>query len=716
MWLYGTPKESFFTEKTSHADCFHFKTWVSTKGSYMKLYHYFFLSVSLVLLLFISHPVLSQTPDGDLAPLGNRDGIVNVGDALVCLRFSLNLNSPTQEDITHGDVAPLDAQGVPNPDGTITVGDALVILRKALGIISWELDEIIGPAPSPPRCANQIPEEPTADGDYRSYVSPIETYSSNPRVAMATNGWRALAMSDHGLDLFDRDNNAPLAHFPVNEPFTAALSLAHDGSAFAVADTNLLGSVRLRYFECGASTPVWSWVSNGGSWPKVVIGSQGKWIALTTNGPEYFALFRRDQHKNGIGKPVASNEFDWQYPIRRMSFSGEKPCAAVITSSSFDDQYSLHLIDCDGISWTSALSGSQWTTPDGICMDMSTDGTSVVVGGFGGLIRFFSAQSATPLWTLSLDPGGHQEAYITGIDLSQDGSSLSFLVRKYDYTTLPGEVPDIPRDIVYYIRDTSSQPVLGHDGNWRWLGNEAFGWRDTSPYPTPKANITPYFLNAFCLQRVALSEDGQYVFVSGTFHYQDGQTASFVENRTAGISFHRDMGDPLRIYLSGDTGIADRDGAISPDGSWVIMAGETNVARFEVAPVERIRCSQPIEVDIPIIGSLLGLGMVTIDYTVYKTGRASRLRQDWDLYMMPFGELLGNVLTCTGDFTFDYPLLVPAGNEVVQSSRELDLPNCSVGETIGVEGYDVFSTLKNKSGRVHYSTDQTTVFRFTIPE
>ena len=75
--------------------------------------------------------------DGDVAPFGNRDGIVNVGDALVALRFALLLETPTQEDIAHGDVAPLDAQGKPDPDGVINVGDALVILRKALGIISF---------------------------------------------------------------------------------------------------------------------------------------------------------------------------------------------------------------------------------------------------------------------------------------------------------------------------------------------------------------------------------------------------------------------------------------------------------------------------------------------------------------------------------------------------------------------------------------------------
>ena len=75
--------------------------------------------------------------DGDVAPLGSRDGKVNVGDALVALRFALCLETPSAEDIQHGDIAPLDTNGHPNPDGEITVGDSLVILRKALGIIAF---------------------------------------------------------------------------------------------------------------------------------------------------------------------------------------------------------------------------------------------------------------------------------------------------------------------------------------------------------------------------------------------------------------------------------------------------------------------------------------------------------------------------------------------------------------------------------------------------
>ena len=84
--------------------------------------------------------VLSFTTYGDVAPLGNRDGLVTVGDALVALRFALGLETPTQEDIAHGDVAPLDAENKPSPNGIINVGDALVILRVALGLVNWGAD------------------------------------------------------------------------------------------------------------------------------------------------------------------------------------------------------------------------------------------------------------------------------------------------------------------------------------------------------------------------------------------------------------------------------------------------------------------------------------------------------------------------------------------------------------------------------------------------
>jgi len=62
--------------------------------------------------------------DSDAAPSGNRDGVINVVDALLILWFAIGLEIPTQQDIQHGYVAPLDAKGQPNPGWEINVGDA----------------------------------------------------------------------------------------------------------------------------------------------------------------------------------------------------------------------------------------------------------------------------------------------------------------------------------------------------------------------------------------------------------------------------------------------------------------------------------------------------------------------------------------------------------------------------------------------------------------
>jgi len=78
----------------------------------------------------------AQARDGDVAPLGARNGVVSVADALIALRYALNLISPLPaDDLFHGDVAPL-VNGVPVPDGRITIADALVILRVALNLVT----------------------------------------------------------------------------------------------------------------------------------------------------------------------------------------------------------------------------------------------------------------------------------------------------------------------------------------------------------------------------------------------------------------------------------------------------------------------------------------------------------------------------------------------------------------------------------------------------
>jgi hypothetical protein len=75
-----------------------------------------------------------QLPKGDV----NKDGNIDISDALRALQIAVGIIAPTAADLADGDVAPL-VNGRPKPDrkGAITVGDAIVILQRALGIVGW---------------------------------------------------------------------------------------------------------------------------------------------------------------------------------------------------------------------------------------------------------------------------------------------------------------------------------------------------------------------------------------------------------------------------------------------------------------------------------------------------------------------------------------------------------------------------------------------------
>jgi len=189
----------------------------------MKSRYYFSCSSIFFLLFFtLSQPALSQITLGDVAPLGNRDGIINVGDALVTLRFALDLETPTQEDRNCGDVAPLDPQGQPNPDGKITVGDALVILRKALGIIDWTTpvtgnrkpvasplslstdltrpyieQQLIGTDADGDSLRFELMVDPTGPGYAEAYASPV---SGMLHVTIASDGTTSIILPYHVTD------------------------------------------------------------------------------------------------------------------------------------------------------------------------------------------------------------------------------------------------------------------------------------------------------------------------------------------------------------------------------------------------------------------------------------------------------------------------------------------------------------------------------------
>jgi hypothetical protein len=80
-----------------------------------------------------SIPAAVVLPDGDL----NRDGKVDISDALLALKMSVGLLTPTATDIAHGDVGPM-KNYKPVPDGKIDINDVVVMLQRAVGNIpAW---------------------------------------------------------------------------------------------------------------------------------------------------------------------------------------------------------------------------------------------------------------------------------------------------------------------------------------------------------------------------------------------------------------------------------------------------------------------------------------------------------------------------------------------------------------------------------------------------
>jgi hypothetical protein len=63
--------------------------------------------------------------DGDLAPLGNPDGIINAADYLIAQRIALGLLVPSGLELSHGDLYPVGA-----PDGIINIQDMILIMRS----------------------------------------------------------------------------------------------------------------------------------------------------------------------------------------------------------------------------------------------------------------------------------------------------------------------------------------------------------------------------------------------------------------------------------------------------------------------------------------------------------------------------------------------------------------------------------------------------------
>ena len=65
--------------------------------------------------------------DGDLAPRGQPDGVINAADYLVAMQIVLQRITPTADEIKHGDLYP-----VVGGDGQITLSDVMQLIKLVL--------------------------------------------------------------------------------------------------------------------------------------------------------------------------------------------------------------------------------------------------------------------------------------------------------------------------------------------------------------------------------------------------------------------------------------------------------------------------------------------------------------------------------------------------------------------------------------------------------
>ncbi|MBT0664625.1 chitobiase/beta-hexosaminidase C-terminal domain-containing protein [Geobacter pelophilus] len=109
--------------------------WTLTAGDSLKTVYFRFTNAGSVSYTFTSKIFLAdgvQLATGDT----NGDGKVDIVDAFLALRGSLNIKKLTIAEQARCDVAPL-VNNMPLPDGKTDSGDVLVIFKKIIGLVSF---------------------------------------------------------------------------------------------------------------------------------------------------------------------------------------------------------------------------------------------------------------------------------------------------------------------------------------------------------------------------------------------------------------------------------------------------------------------------------------------------------------------------------------------------------------------------------------------------
>ena len=104
-----------------------------------------------------AHAAPINYADGDIAPLGAPDGLIDVADFLVASRIARRELVPTELELSHGDLYPVGA-----PDGVINIQDLLLLQQRILQGTSHFVENLDlfeqGPAATahPPRLLSTV--------------------------------------------------------------------------------------------------------------------------------------------------------------------------------------------------------------------------------------------------------------------------------------------------------------------------------------------------------------------------------------------------------------------------------------------------------------------------------------------------------------------------------------------------------------------------------
>jgi len=225
----------------------------------------------------------------------------------------------------------------------------------------------------------------------------LRTYPGCWVLDMSANG-TYLAISHHGLCLYERDSPIPLRNYTLSI-YPDELVISADGRFIAIGDIS--GWIYL--FDCLSPSPLWTYKTGEGV-SQLAISADGQYVAAGSYDHRIYCF-----NRTGLM---------WNYTIGcvyaiSISPNGQWVAGGIGTK--------IYLFNCASAVplWNYTLNNfdySAWS------LDFSADGRYLVAGTHYR-IHLFQSNSSTPLW--SFTPGGRTDDTVEALAISADGNYIA---------------------------------------------------------------------------------------------------------------------------------------------------------------------------------------------------------------------------------------------------------------------------------------------------